>query len=50
MISSELDSVQGIGPKKEIINVIFWIHKEYQNASLDELLQVNGINTKDAKK
>ena len=30
MISSELDSVQGIGPKKEIINVIFWVHKEYQ--------------------
>ena len=51
MISSELDSVQGIGPKKKkSLMLFFGSIKNIRNASLDELLQVNGINTKDAKK
>ncbi len=51
MISSELDSVQGIGPKKKkSLMLFFGSIKNIRDASLDELLQVNGINTKDAKK
>ena len=51
MISSELDSVEGIGPKKKkSLMLFFGSIKNIRNASLDELLQVNGINTKDAKK
>ena len=51
MVLSELDSVEGIGPKKKkSLMLFFGSIKNIRNASLDELLKVNGINTKDAKK
>ena len=51
MVSSELDSVEGIGPKKKkSLMLFFGSVKNIRNASIDELLQVNGINTKDAEK
>ena len=51
MVLSELDAVEGIGPKKKkSLMLFFGSIKNIRNASLDELLKVNGINTKDAKK
>ena len=51
MVLSELDSVEGIGPKKKkSLMLFFGSLKNIRNASIDDLLQVKGINTKDAKK
>ena len=51
MISSELDAVLGIGPKKKkaLIN-FFGSVKNIRNASYKELIQIKEINKKDAEK
>jgi len=51
MVSSELDSVEGIGPKKKkSLMLFFGSIKNIRNSSIEELLQVKGINRKDAEK
>ena len=51
MISSELDSVSGIGPKKKKALISFFGSvKNIRNASYEELLQIKEINKKDAEK
>ena len=51
MVSSELDSVEGIGPKKKkSLMLFFGSIKNIRNSSIEELLQVKGINHKDAEK
>ena len=51
MISSELDSIYGIGPKKKkSLMLFFGSVKNIRNASKEELMKVNGIYTKDAEK
>ena len=49
MISSELDSVAGIGPKKKKALIQFFGSiKNIRNASIEDLLKVKIINLKDA--
>ena len=49
MISSELDSVAGIGPKKKKALIQFFGSiKNIRNASIEDLLNVKIINLKDA--
>ena len=51
MISSELDSVVGIGPKKKKALIAFFGSvKNIRNASYKELIQIKEINKKDAEK
>ena len=51
MIRSELDSVYGIGPKKKKALISFFGSiKNIRKASYEELIQINEINKKDAKK
>jgi len=51
MISSELDAVSGIGPKKKKALIgFFGSVKNIRNASYEELIQVKEINKKDAEK
>ena len=51
MISSELDIINGIGPKKKkaLINS-FGSIKNIRNASYEELIRLKEINKKDAEK
>ena len=49
MVSSELDSVSGIGPKKKKALIQFFGSvKNIRNASLEELLNLKIISFKDA--
>ncbi len=51
MISSELDAVSGIGPKKKKALIgFFGSVKNIRNASYEELIQLKEINKKDAEK
>ena len=51
MISSELDAVLGIGPKKKKALISFFGSvKNIRNASYKELIQIKEINKKDAEK
>jgi excinuclease ABC subunit C len=51
MISSELDTVSGIGPKKKKALISFFGSvKNIRNASYEELVQIKEINKKDAEK
>ena len=51
MISSELDSISGIGPKKKKALIQFFGSvKNIRNSTVEELAKVKIINTKDAKR
>lgn len=47
---SQLDCIEGIGPVKKKLLQVFGSLKSIKNSSLEELIQVPGVNMKIAKR